>query len=52
MTKSLGSFDVLKVPKSHKHAKKKQICCTMLKPNERVSFIKSPESMENMSRSS
>jgi hypothetical protein len=32
--------------------KNMQICLAMLKPNESESFRKSPESMENMSRSS
>jgi hypothetical protein len=53
MAKILGLFDVRKVPESQKHPHKKQanMLCSV-KPNERVSFRKSPESMENMSMSS
>jgi hypothetical protein len=52
VAKILGPFDVQKVPKSQKHAKNNKICFAVLKPNERGSFRRSPESMENMSMSS
>jgi hypothetical protein len=54
MEKRLGLFDILKVSKSQKHAKKMQKqanCFVLLKPNERVLFRKSLESMEKKPRS-
>jgi hypothetical protein len=50
-TKRLGPFDILKVPKSQKHAKTSKYAFAMLKLTERGLFRKSPHSMENMSRS-
>jgi hypothetical protein len=47
----LNPFNIQKVPESQKKCKNKKICFAVLKPNERGSFRKSPESMENMSRS-
>jgi hypothetical protein len=52
MTKRLEPFDIRKVSESKNTCKNKKICFTVLKPNERGSFRKSPESMENMSKSS
>jgi hypothetical protein len=46
VTNILGPFDGRKVPESQD----KQICSKVIKANERRSFRKSPESMENMSR--
>jgi hypothetical protein len=51
MAKSLGPFDVRRVPESQKHAKTKEICFAVLKPNEKVLFRKSSESMAIKSRS-
>jgi hypothetical protein len=51
MEKRLGPFDIRKVPESPKHEKQANLLHSV-KPNERGSFIKSRESMENMWRSS
>jgi hypothetical protein len=51
VAKRLILFDVQKVPEGQKHAKKnKKIYSVVLKPNERRSFRKELESMENMSK--
>jgi hypothetical protein len=52
VAKSLGPFDVQKVPESQKHAKNKEICFAVLKPNDRGLFRKTLESMANKFRSS
>jgi hypothetical protein len=51
VAKILGLFDVCKILESQKHAKNKNIYFIVLKLNERGSFRKSMESMENMSMS-
>jgi hypothetical protein len=45
--KRLGPFDIRKVPESPKHEKQANLLHSV-KPNERGSFRKSRESMENM----
>jgi hypothetical protein len=51
VSKSLGPFDVWKVPESQ-NMENKEICFTVLKPNENGLFRKPPESMANKFRSS
>jgi hypothetical protein len=51
VAKILGPFDVWKVHESQKHAKHKEICFVVLKPNGRILFRKSLDSMENKSMS-
>jgi hypothetical protein len=51
VAKILDPFDIRRSLKVKKHAKTKQICFAMLKPNERGLFRKFLDSMEYMSRS-
>jgi hypothetical protein len=44
---SLGLFDNQKAPETQKKCKNEEICFTVLKPDERGLFRKSPESMAN-----